>query len=147
MGRPKKKKVTKSVANREPVIKTGRPLAEISAHQVEKLAKLGCTMEEIGFFFGVHKSTISRRFATEMEKGLNDIKIRLRRAQLRSAWGGNVVMQIFLGKNLLKQTDKSEIDHTVMSPKMKLIRTDGTVVEFSREGEKDDKRESETDIK
>lgn len=40
-------------------------------------------------------------------------KASLRRMQFKSAEDGNVTMQIWLGKQMLGQRDKSEIDHGV----------------------------------
>ena len=40
-------------------------------------------------------------------------KASLRRTQWKTATGGNPTMQIWLGKNMLGQTDKQEIDHNI----------------------------------
>jgi len=85
-----------------------RPQKPINEELVEKLARLGCTGEEIGFVVGVDKSTISRRFATIVAKGGNRLKISIRRMQLKTARKGNVAMQIWLGKQYLGQAEKSE---------------------------------------
>ncbi len=86
-----------------------RPKAKIDADQVEKLAAIGCSNNEIAGFFEVSKDTIERRFAAELSKGRESGKIRLRRLQWQSAEKGNVVMQIFLGKQMLGQADKTEV--------------------------------------
>jgi hypothetical protein len=57
---------------------------------------------------GCSVDTLDRSFAEEMAKGRENLKISLRRWQLESAKKGNVVMLIWLGKQLLKQTDKVE---------------------------------------
>jgi len=93
----------------------GRPKANVDADQVEKLAQLQCTLEEIAEFVGCSHSTISRRFAQEIAKGRASGRISLRRAQWKLALGGNVVACIWLGKQHLGQSDKVEqkIDATV----------------------------------
>jgi hypothetical protein len=83
-----------------------RPPKSIDSTQVAKLAALGATHEEIAHFFGVDRSTIERRFCTEIESGRAQQKIKLRRLQWRAAEKGNVVMLIWLGKNILGQSDE-----------------------------------------
>ena len=85
-----------------------RPKNQINPKEVEKLAALMCTQEEIASFFDVNVSTISRRFAKEIEKGRERGKISIRRKQLRLA-DKNASMAIFLGKNYLGQSDSQEI--------------------------------------
>jgi hypothetical protein len=86
-----------------------RPLKEIDADQVFKLARLGCTQEEIGEFFGVSHQTVGRRFGQEYALGRGASKISLRRAQFKSALGGCATMQIHLGKQYLGQTDRLDL--------------------------------------
>lgn len=86
-----------------------RPLKEIDGEQVFKLARLGCTQEEIGEYFGVSHQTIGRRFGQEYELGRGSSKISLRRAQFKAALGGNATMQIHLGKQYLGQTDRLDV--------------------------------------
>lgn len=88
----------------------GRPPLEISADQVEKLANLGCTTEEIADFFGCSTDTIQRRFAVELTRGKADVKLSLRRWQIRQAKNGNATMLVWLGKNLLGQKDTEADD-------------------------------------
>ena len=84
--------------------KAGRPQKEIDVEQLGKLAALQCTYDEIAAWFGVDKSTISRRFATEINEGREKGKISLRRKQWKLA-DTNANMAIFLGKNYLGQKD------------------------------------------
>jgi hypothetical protein len=87
----------------------GRPATKIDAEEVRKLAALGCTQDEIGRFFGIHRSRIGRRFARELELGRGECEISLRRKQIEMAMGGSVAMAIHLGKNMLGQTDRAEV--------------------------------------
>ena len=77
----------------------GRPAKDIDADQVRKLAKLGCTQDEIADFFGVSASVISERFQSDFHVGCAESKISIRRAQWRSAMKGSDRMLIHLGKS------------------------------------------------
>lgn len=85
-----------------------RPQKEIDAQQVVKLAQLGATHAEMADFFGCDRATIERRFATEISKGKAEMRIKLRRLQLRAAEHGNAAMLIFLGKTVLGQQQRDE---------------------------------------
>lgn len=107
-----------------------RPPVEIDAHQVEELASIGCKTVEIADFFGVSDQTITRRFGAELAKGRSDIRMSLRRWQLESARGGNVVMLIWLGKQMLGQQEKTTIELSklpdeVIAEEMKKRLVDG----------------------
>lgn len=89
-----------------------RPKIKIDEDQLLKLAAMHCTNVEIAAFFDVSKDTIERNYAAILAKGREQGKIKLRRLQWTSAEKGNVVMQIWLGKQYLGQTDKNEIQST-----------------------------------
>ena len=72
---------------------------------VYELAAIGCTDREIARWFDVDENTLRYNFSDILEKGREDLKHSLRRAQIRLALGGNAVMLIWLGKNLLGQSD------------------------------------------
>ena len=104
----------------------GRPRKEIDMATVERLCAMHCTGEEIAGFLdvsyptllarvkeqvksdGTHYETFLEYFNVKSSEG----KITLRRMQWNSANRGSVPMQIFLGKNLLNQTEKQQIDMT-----------------------------------
>ncbi len=86
-----------------------RPKAVIDTESIKKLAQLHCTFDEIATFCNVSTKTLQRRFVHTIKRGREMGKISLRRAQFEKAIGGNVVMQIWLGKQHLDQRDKSEI--------------------------------------
>ena len=83
----------------------------IDPEQVEKLAALGCTNVEIGSFFGCDESLISKSYSGNLIKGRSKGKTRLRQMKWKSAEQWNVSMQIWLGKQMLGQSDKQEIEH------------------------------------
>jgi hypothetical protein len=82
-----------------------RPRRKIDSKQVYKLACLGATHGEIAEFFDCERSTISKRFSPEITKAKAQLKMKLRRLQLRAAEQGNVTMLIWLGKVMLGQTE------------------------------------------
>ena len=101
--------------------KKGRPLVDIDWDKVDSMCKIQCTGDEIASVLNIHYDTLHN--ACKREKGMNFSdylpqkalagKASLRRTQWKTATGGNPTMQIWLGKNMLGQTDKHEIDHNV----------------------------------
>ena len=71
---------------------------DIDPNQVEKLASFGCS-----------KSLLTKSYSTNLTKGAEKGKMRLRQMQWRAADKGNVTMLIWLGKQILGQADKSEV--------------------------------------
>ena len=91
----------------------GRPKKyNLDTKQVEQLAGFGCTDTEIASFFNISRTTLERNYEQYMTKGRESGKIRLRQMQWASAKKGNVAMLIWLGKQLLGQSDKQEITTT-----------------------------------
>jgi hypothetical protein len=85
--------------------------AEIDLTEVEKLAAMQASDQEMAAFFGVTTRTIERRrhepeFAEAIERGKAKGRLSIRRAQLRLLEAGNTAIAIFLGKNYLNQTDR-----------------------------------------
>jgi hypothetical protein len=73
--------------------------------EVEKLAKLWCSYEEMSAYFNVPANTLKYNFSDIIAKGRSETKQALRRAQLKVALEGNTTMLIWLGKNILGQAD------------------------------------------
>jgi hypothetical protein len=94
-----------------------RPEAKIDLAELEKLAGMQCTNEEIGAFFGVSKRTILRRCQSEkfrdiVEQGRAKGRVSVRRALFKLANAGNIAAAIFLAKNLLGYKDVVNTEHT-----------------------------------
>ena len=87
-----------------------RALKDIDPKAVFKLAQRFWTKSEIAAFLNCHSDTITNRFQDIFIKGQEQGKTKLRDVQLKSAMSGNVTMQIWLGKQYLKQTDKQETE-------------------------------------
>lgn len=82
---------------------------DIDTNQVEKLASYGCTVREIANFFGCSEDLIKKSYSQFVTKGQDSGKTRLRKLQWTAAEKGNVPMLIWLGKQVLGQTDKQEL--------------------------------------
>jgi hypothetical protein len=86
----------------------GRPKLQIDPKLVQDLAALGCKTTEIAVVVGCSTDTLEGRFSAELAKGRENLRISLRRWQLEAAKKGNVAMLIWLGKQMLGQTEKVE---------------------------------------
>jgi hypothetical protein len=90
----------------------GRPRLEFDLRQVEELGKIQSTQPELAAVLGCGLTTVKDRiandpeFATAYKRGLETGKSSLRRLQWKSAVGGHVTMQIWLGKQYLGQQDR-----------------------------------------
>ena len=87
--------------------KRGRPKKFIDLEMVERLAHIQCTHAEIASALSVSVDTLTRNkhFAEVYKRGAEGGRKSLRRMQFESANRGNVVMQIWLGKQYLGQSD------------------------------------------
>jgi hypothetical protein len=86
-------------------IVVGRNKVIVPPEEVEHQASLGCTDREIAAYFDVHENTLRYNFKEYLTKGRHNLKTSLRQAQLRCALEGNATLLIWLGKNLLSQSD------------------------------------------
>lgn len=84
-----------------------RPRKEINEEQLRQLAAIQCTMKEMAAVMDCSVDTLERNFAELIKKGQDEGKSSLRRAQYKSAMGGNATMLIWLGKQFLGQKDNS----------------------------------------
>ena len=84
---------------------------------IEYMAMIHCTQKEIAGVMGVDEETLVRlirdhygmSYSEFYEKYSSNGNMSLRRAQFKSAEGGNVSMQIWLGKQWLGQKEQQEI--------------------------------------
>lgn len=88
----------------------GRKPIEFDEEQqgvIKRLAEINCTQQEIAHVMGVSIDVIKKPENRELiEQGKSLGKIKLRRAQYRNAIDdNNTTMQIWLGKQLLGQSD------------------------------------------
>lgn len=83
-----------------------RPKLKIDEKQVVKLASEGASNRDIAALFGVDDVTIANRFSALLGKARAERRMKLRKFQWNSASHGNVAMQIWLGKQLLDQSER-----------------------------------------
>ncbi len=88
-----------------------RPKAQISEKQVLELINRGWFLVDIAEFMGVDEKTIRNHFPGILTKGKAAIRGGLREDQLELARKGNATMLIWLGKQLLGQSDTSLNEH------------------------------------
>ena len=84
----------------------GRNKTVIPEEQVLELAKLHCTNQEMADFFEVKLQTFMDNFRDIITKGRLLTKQRLRKAQLDLAMKGDRTMLIWLGRNILAQSEQ-----------------------------------------
>lgn len=87
----------------------GRDQTVIPPEEVYKLANIGCKDTEIADWFGIDSNTLRYNFSVELTKGRLALNMSLRRAQIQTALNGQPAMLIWLGRNLLGQSE-SPID-------------------------------------
>jgi hypothetical protein len=87
-----------------------RPPREIDLDQLTALASVGLTQSECAAILKCSPDTIQRRpeCVDAYNDGIETCKASLRRRQFEIAMKGNVTALIWLGKNLLGQSDKLE---------------------------------------
>lgn len=77
----------------------------IDPNEVYKLASLGMKNSEIAEWFGIDDSTLAYNFKQQLTKGKLNLNRSLRQAQIQLALSGNATMLIWLGRNILGQSD------------------------------------------
>ena len=123
---PKAKQTTKPPVKRKP----GRPKLEIDWNYVGKMLEAGCFATGIAATIGVDESTLRKRCETDKKLSFSEYSQQkkakgdelLRQVQYQTAVGytdqnrvrhePNTTMQIWLGKQRLGQTDKTEQHNT-----------------------------------
>ena len=98
----------------------GRPKKEIDQKHFEKLCGLQCTLEEMCCYFDCNTDTIEKWCKNTYKMNFSEVfslkrgggKISLRRKQFEVAMDGNPTMLIWLGRNMLGQTDKPDTDNS-----------------------------------
>lgn len=85
-----------------------RPKIKIDEVQLEKLAMMQCTTQEIASFFNCSVDTIDRRFADIIKKGRDMGNISMKRRLFGLVEKENLGAIIWWGKNYCGMSDKVE---------------------------------------
>jgi hypothetical protein len=94
-----------------------RRIVKIDISELEKLATLQCTEEEIAAFLGISTRTLQRRlkipkFGEVVQRARAKGRVSVRRFLFKLANDGNVAAAIFLSKNLLGYRDVVNTEHS-----------------------------------
>lgn len=107
------------------VIDVARPRKDVDERTVTEAIAHGNTVEDAASILGVSKDTLERRFAACIEKGRAEMRSSLRKKQFELAMSGNPTMQIWLGKQLLGQSDKQDMTSGGEPLRLLPIKLDG----------------------
>jgi hypothetical protein len=110
-----KRKTRKTAILEVEGVVVGRDKKIIPPRDVERLAQMGCKDSEIADWFGIDENTLRYNFSVEILKGKLALNQSLRQAQIKLALNGNATMLIWLGKNILGQSE-SPLDSDANAP-------------------------------
>ena len=107
-----------------------KPMTDKEFDQLVNMIRIQCTRDEICDILGMSDTTLNRRIKEQGIPGVNNFealykkhqgegKASLRRAQWKAAQDGNPTMLVWLGKQMLGQRDKQDLDHTSSDGSMK----------------------------
>ena len=85
-----------------------RPLKKIPIQAIEIMAVNGFNDEQIAEACGCDARLIRRRFGSTLREKRQEMRQKLRAKQIEEAMKGNTAMLIWLGKQYLDQSDKTE---------------------------------------
>jgi hypothetical protein len=100
-----KRKTRKTATVEVEGVVVGRDKKVVPPNDVLRLAQMGCKDSEIAEWFGIDENTLRYNFSVELLKGKLALNQSLRQAQIRLALSGNATMLIWLGKNILGQSE------------------------------------------
>lgn len=99
------------------VVETNEGEVLIDEEEVLHLARYYCTNKEIAEWFGVTTDDIKKYFSDVLRRGRVEVKYHIRQAQYKLAIEDrDRTMLIWLGKNLLKQSDTGQMDSDDIAP-------------------------------
>ena len=89
---------------------------EEEKEMVKKLSELFASETDIAYVMGINRSTL-RKYPELMEEGKARARVKLRRAQMEKALEGNPTLLIWLGKQMLGQSDNpGDADSNIILP-------------------------------
>lgn len=101
--------------------KGGRPQVVIEYETLKALCRIQCTGEEIASVLGICYDTLNTALIRDGHGGFSEYykkasasgRQSLRRVQYTAALNGSIPMMIWLGKQYLGQSDKSDNTHNI----------------------------------
>ena len=87
----------------------GRVKIHVDMEELDRLVRIGCRDNDIAAHFGLSETTLQRRFGSRVSKRRSEIRNSLREKQVDLALAGDRTMLIWLGKNMIGQSDKADI--------------------------------------
>ena len=87
----------------------GRPRLILDASRVTELASKGYIMRELAAILDVSEDTLHRHYAEAIKTGRELCNSMIRAKQIEVALQGNPTMLIWIGKQNLAQTDRTDI--------------------------------------
>lgn len=97
-----------------------RPKLPLDEAYIHDLIQRGATNQEIADVVGCDDQTIINRFSKILKRKRAERRIKLREAQWKKAMKGHPMLLIFLGKNMLEQSDR--VTHRYDQEAPKLVR-------------------------
>jgi hypothetical protein len=85
--------------------KNYKEIAKANKDLVRRLSEIHCSLAEISHITGISKGTLEKKYSSEIDQGKANGTMGLRRTQMTRAMDGDPRMLIFLGKNLLGQSE------------------------------------------
>lgn len=92
--------------------KTKHVADKIDPEECQKLAAMGCTMQEIADFVGCSVDTLERNFAEAINIGRSRGRMSVKRKLYEKAMTGDLGAIIWWGKNFAGMADKVETKHS-----------------------------------
>jgi hypothetical protein len=115
--KPRKNPKWGEVTRRGLVVGRGPNQKVVDPDEVYRLSGIGCTMEEMAHFFGIDRETLKYNFLPYIQRANSELYMRLRTKQIEVALDGNPTMLIWLGKNMLGQSDNpANVDSNKVLP-------------------------------
>jgi len=103
--KPRKNPKWGEVTKKGLVVGRGPNQKVVDPDEVYRLSGMGCTMEEMAHFFGIDRETLKYNFLPYIQRSESELYMKIRKKQIEVAMEGNPTMLIWLGKNLLGQSD------------------------------------------
>jgi hypothetical protein len=103
--RPRKNPKWGEVTKKGLVVGRGPNQKVVDPDEVYRLSGMGCTMEEMAHFFGIDRETLKYNFLPYIQRSESELYMKIRKKQIEVALDGNPTMLIWLGKNMLGQSD------------------------------------------